>query len=230
MFLAVVNESTLIKPADVQKIVGACAAQLKLHVAPAWDMVPAPIIYYSDKKQIPAGADILTILDSSDQAGFLGYHRVTPDDQQYARVFASPIMNHGGEFLSGAMSVACVMSHEVCEWFVDPLVNLWADGPGGQFAVEICDPVDEVSYELQGVSVSNFVFKRFYDPNAPLTAQFDYMKKVKKPFTPTEGGQLQVLRNGKVEQIGGESAPAWKKAMRQFPAARSARRKSQHHA
>ena len=80
------------------------------------------------------------------------------------------------------------------------------------------------------MSVSNFVFKRFYDPRALPTAQLDYMKKVKKPFAPMPGGQVQVLKNGTIEQIGGASVPAWKQAMRKFPAARSARRRDQHHA
>ena len=89
MFLAVVNESTLMPEADLQKAVGACAAQLKLHVAPAWDMVPAPIIYYADKKQIPKGAEILTILDSG------------PTRRDSSATIASRLMtNHTREYSS----------------------------------------------------------------------------------------------------------------------------------
>jgi len=225
MFLAVINESKTMPEASVQPAVRACAAQLKLHVAPAWDMVPASIVYYADKRQIPAGADILTILDSADQAGLLGYHRVTPDGKPYSRVFVNPIMNHGGEFLTGSISVSAVMSHEVCEWFVDRFLNLWADGPKGAYAVEICDPVDEDFYTLDRVSVSNFVFKRFFDSLAPAGTQLDYMKKVHKPFTPTAGGQIQVRSSGKVDTIGGEAIPEWRQSMRGFEAARSVRRR-----
>lgn len=224
MLLAVVNESTSMKEREVQRAATACAAQLKLHMAPAWGLVPADVVYYADKKAIPDHAEILTVLDSADQAGFLGYHRVTPDDQPYSRVFVDPILNHGGELLTSALSVSAVMSHEACEWFIDPFVNLWADGPDGEYAVEVCDPVDEDCYELDGVSVSSFVFRRFYDPRAPATAQLDYLKRITRPFTPTPGGQVQVRKNGTISVIGGASVPAWKQATRAFPAARSTRR------
>jgi hypothetical protein len=229
MFLAVINESTQMPETAVQKAVAACAKQLKIHVAPAWDMVPAPVIYYASKAQVPQDADMATILDDSDQAGFLGYHRLTPDGKPYSRVFVSPVLNHGGELLKGALSVSAVLSHEVCEWFVDAYLNLWADGPEGSYAVEICDPVDELCYQIGGVSVSDFVFRRFFDPAAPPGARFDHMEKVTKPFTPTPGGQIQVRKNGTVTVTGGAGAPDWKKKNREFPAARSARRAAKHH-
>jgi len=226
MFLAVVNESTLLDVADLKKAVGACAKQLKLHVAPTWDMVPPPVVFFNDKKQVPAGADILTVLDNSDQAGFLGYHRVTPEGMPYSRVFVSPILNHGGDPLTGALSVSTVLSHEICEWMVDHSLNLWADGPEGQYAIEICDPVEEDTYEIEGVSVSNFVTRRFFEGLAPSTSQFDHMNKVKKPFMVSPGGQMQVRQNGKVQSIYGAFFPDWKKLMKDFPAARSFRRRA----
>src|SRR2546427_7439946 len=165
------NESTMITAADLEKAVSACATQVKLHVAPVWDMVPASIITYEDRRQVTATTDILTILDDSDQAGFLGYHRVTPDGSPYARVFVNPILTHGGELLTTSLSVSTVMSHEICEWFVNQFLSLWAEGPGGQYPLEICDPVAEDTYEIDGVSVSNFVYQRFFDVRAPSTCQ-----------------------------------------------------------
>lgn len=224
MYLAVLNESKLFSAAHTQAAVSACASQIKLHVAPVWDMTPASIIYHRRKKEVPPGADILVILDDSDQAGALGYHRETPDGKPYGRVFVRPVLNHGGEPLSGNLSVSSVFSHEVCEWFVDRFLNLWADGPKGAYAVEICDPVENDSYEISGVSVSNFVTKRFYDSRAPAGTRFDYLKKLKKPFTCTEGGYLQVRKAGVIKQIFGARYPEWKMAGKRFPAARSKRR------
>ena len=224
MFLAVINESTQMPETAVQRAVACCAKQLKIHVAPAWNMVPAPVIYYASKTQAPQNADILTILDDTDQAGFLGYHRLTPDGKPYSRVFVNPVLNHGGELLKSEMSVSAVLSHEVCEWFADAYVNLWADGPEGSYAMEICDPVDELSYQVDGVSVSDFVFPRFFDPVAAPGTRFDHMEKVSRPFTPLSGGQLQVRKDGTVTVVGGAGVPDWKKQMREFPAARTARR------
>jgi hypothetical protein len=225
MFLAVINESTILQVADLQKAVAACASQIKLHVAPIWDMVPASIVYYSDKKDVPPGADLLVALDQSDQAGAMGYHRETPDGLPYGRVFVQPILNHGGEPLQGSLSVSADLSHEVCEWFVDRFLNLWADGPDGQYSVEICDAVENDSYEIDGVSVSNFVTKRYFDRYSPPGTKFDYLNKLTKPFTMTAQGYVQVRKSdGTVHETWGERYPPWKKESKQFAAARSYKR------
>jgi hypothetical protein len=228
MYLAVFDESTLFSTPDIKATVSACATQIKLHVAPLWDMVPAPIVYHTDKNDIPLGADILAILDDADQAGALGYHSETPDGKPYARAFVRPITNHGGEMLIGNGSVSSVVSHEVCEWFVDRFLNLWADGPDGEYAVEICDPVENDTYEIEGVSVSNFVTKRFYDPRAPAGTQLDYLNKLTKPFTTTDGGFMQVRKAGVMQRVFGAYYPEWKRHEKQFAAARSKRRTGRH--
>jgi len=225
MFLAVLNQSTQITAEDVQTAVRTCASQMKLHVAPYWDMVPPSIVYYADEKLIPPGADILILFDSSDQAGALGYHRVTPEGLPYGRAFVSPVLNHGGTPLTGTMSVSAVVSHEVCEWFVDRFLNLWVDGPDGEYPVEICDPVENDAYEINGVSVSNFVTKRYFDTRAPAGTQLDYMGKLTAPFTITPGGYLQVRKAGVVKSMFGARYPEWKKGGKEFPAARSYRRR-----
>ena len=226
MFLAVVNKSTQLTKGDTQKAVDACASQVKLHVAPIWDMLPAPIVFYASEGDVPAGADLLVILDDSDQAGMLGYHRETPQGTPYSRVFVRPVLKNGGKVTTGSGSVSATVSHEVCEWLADRFLNLWAEGPKGQTPIEICDPVERDSYEIHGVSVSNFVTKRFFDQNAPAGTQFDYMKSLTEPFTCTPGGLMQVRKLGKVRTVYGKEYPAWRKASKRFPAARTARRLS----
>jgi hypothetical protein len=225
MFLAVVNESNLVKIADVRSAVTACASQIKLHLAPIWDMVPGSIVYYADKKLIPRDADLLVILNDPDQAGALGYHRETPDGKPYGRVFVRPVLDHGGTALTGSMSVSSSLSHEVCEWFVDRFLNLWADGPKGEYPLEVCDPVEDDSYTINGVSVSNFVTKRYFDHLAPARTQFDYLNKLSKPFTTTPGGYLQVRKSSVVRQVFGNRYATWKKKLKDFPAARSHKRR-----
>jgi len=198
MFLALLNKATLIEKVDVQAAVRACASQNKMHVAPFWDMTPAAIVYYDDERQVPPGADILTLLDESDHSGAFGYHRVTPEGLPYGRAFVKPILNHDGTALKGSVSLSSVLSHEVCEWFTNRFLNLWVDGPEGQSPVEICDPVGNDSYEIDGVSVSNFVTKRYFDRRAPAGTQLDYMNKLTRPFMISPGGYLQVRKNGVV--------------------------------
>jgi len=228
LFLAVINLATRFNDSDCQQAVGACAGQLRRHVAPFWDMVPASVVFYADPHHVPAGADLLAILDDADQADVLGYHDETPDGKAYGRVFVAPVLDNGGTSLTGSLSVSAVLSHEVCEWFGDRFVNLWADnGSGEEYAVELCDPVEQDSYDLAGVAVSNFVTKRYFDHLAPTGVQVDYLGNLTHPFSMTPGGYVLVRKAGKVHQIFGEKYPQWKKPLKEFPAARTARRQKE---
>lgn len=224
MFLAVVNKSQLVTQANVSRAVDACASQLKLHVAPAWNMVPASVVLYADETKAPQGSDLLIILDDATQAGALGFHQVTPQGLPYARAFAKPVLDAGGTALQGSMSVSAVMSHEVCEWFADPLLSFWADGPDGEYPLEICDPVQNDAYNMEGVSVSNFVWRPFFDQYAAPGTKLDQMGTVQKPFTTSMGGYLQVRKAGSVQTILGARFPDWLQETKDFPAARSFRR------
>jgi len=203
MFLAVTSESKVIAGKDMERAVNACTTQIKQHVAPTWDRIPAHIILCEDKKEIPAVADVLTVLDDSDQSGYAGYHRVAPEGKAYSRVFVKPILIHGGELLTTSLSVSSVMSHEICEWFVNRSLDLWVDGPQGEYALEICDPVSEDAYEIDGVSVSNFVYRLFFDGRAPAACQFDHLRRVRGPFTPSAGGYMHLRKIGEMQMIRG---------------------------
>jgi hypothetical protein len=163
---------------------------------------------YDDKKQIPAAADILTVRDDSDERGRVGYHRVEPNGRACLRAFVKPILNHGGELLTTSLSVSSVMSHEICEWLVNRSLNLWVDGPEGQYSLEICDPVADDVYEIDGVSVSNFVYRPFFDVRASSTCQFDHMRRLRAPFTAGSGGYMHIRSNGELQMIRGLSAGA----------------------
>ena len=228
MFLAVIDQSTRFRDDLAQRAVVACASQLRLHVAPAWDMVPASVVWYPFEDAAPEGADLLVILDDADQAKTLGYHDVTPKGTAYARVFAGPVYDAGGTGLRGSLSVSATLSHEVCEWFGDRFVNLWADnGQGTKYAVELCDPVQEDAYELDGVAVSNFVTKRYFDYLAPPNTRFDHMGKLTEPFSMSPGGCVMIQRSGNVRHHWGRRFPDWQKRVKKHPAARTAKRMGQ---
>lgn len=73
------------------------------------------------------------------------------------------------------------LSHEVIETIVDPNATTYL---GGQLA-EVCDPVNSNTYSeiispTVGVSVSDYVFPRWY--NAKATGWMDEMHTVTEPF------------------------------------------------
>lgn len=226
MLLAVVNLATSVTNKQLAPMVRACAHQLRFHVGPAWEAVPAPVVLFNAMGEVPEGADILGVMDDAEQAGQLGYHRETPEGLPYARVFVAPILAHGGSLTKGSVSLSVSMSHEVCEWFIDPDLSLWADGPTGMYPVEVCDPVENDAYEIDGVAVSNFVTRSFFNKNAPSSTQFDYSGKLSAPFTCSQGGYMQVRRGGHLDFISGERRETWVSESKDFPAARSARRRS----
>jgi hypothetical protein len=175
-------------------------------------------------------------MDDSTQAGALGYHS-EDNDLIDAFIFAKPVLDNKGVVLHDPtnnqnVSVASVLSHEVCEMFGDPFANFWADGPalaqGSSYALELCDAVEGDSYDIKLtcgdlVSVSNFILPQWF--NAQGTAKdapFDYLGKLSKPFTMTPGGYM-IVRNGPgtEQQIFGAHMPDWKVSQKKSVFARN---------
>ncbi|MCC3773273.1 hypothetical protein [Streptomyces sp. UNOB3_S3] len=108
-------------------------------------------------------SSLLHILDHPDQADALGWHTESEGDVIFGRVFAAPVLDNGGQVLNGPLTVSSVLSHEVLETLCDSHVNLWAsNGNGESVALEVADPVESDSYEVNvsgtgPVTVSNFV-------------------------------------------------------------------------
>jgi hypothetical protein len=206
----------------------ACATQLKYHAAPAWGKTPIPVVYATTEATAPPGSWVIGIFDDSDQAGALGWHTVE-GDVVYGRVFARPVLTHGGDALTKKLSVASVLSHEVLETFVDPFCNDYADVDGHRaIAKEVGDPVEADSYPITvggiKVTVSNFVTQRWFDPQAT-TGPFDYLGSLTAPFTMTKGGYLIVLQEGRVSQVFGDRHEEWRtRELKQSPLSRTARR------
>ncbi len=228
MQIAIINESTLVNTVDMKKMVGAIQKQMTWHVAPAWNEKAPSIKFYTDKTKIPATSWVVNMLDNSTEAGALGYHS---EDSGLidAFIFAKPVLDNGGVVLHDPknnqnVSVASVLSHEVCEMFGDPVANFWADGPaitqGNEYALELCDPVENDSYDIaltdgSLVSVSNFILPAWFDPQAKLNSEpFDYLKKLSKPFSMTKGGYMIVRKAGREAQVFGEHMPAWRQEIK----------------
>lgn len=229
MLIGIVNESTLAEDHDVHLMTRAVAHQMRYDVSPAWDKHPPAVIYYSDVSHVPPGAYVIGVFDNDDQAGVLGWHTESSDGSVFGRVFVKPTLDAGGDMLHGELSVASVLSHEVAEAFVDPNVQMWAaDFNGKLYALEVCDPVESDYYMVrvgdQQVSVSNFVFPAWFDPQAPPTARLDYVGTTSKPFTMAPGGYVIYSSQGQEQAVFGENYPEWKRQTKETALARSARR------
>lgn len=228
--ITVVNKSTAVTDRDVKAMVRAVATQVRLHAAPAWHRSPVPVVWASTEADAQPGSWVIAVLDDADQADALGWHTEEQGELIYGRVFAQPVLDAGGDALTRPLSVASVLSHEALEVLVDPSCNLWADtGTGSAVAVEICDPVESASYPVAvrgagQVTVSDFVTPAWFDPQARTGDQFDHLRRCTMPFQLGIGGYAVVMAEGQVSAVYGEHYPAWRKATKQTPLARSARR------
>lgn len=223
--LAVLNLSTRVSTDDVRKACQAVTKQLREHVSTVWGVCPASLTTYDQPEGVPASADVLVVLNDGGQAGQLGYHSETPAGARYARVFAGPVLENKGTALNGSVSVSVVISHEACEWLLDPYATFWADGPDGvSYPLEICDPVQDRAYEIDGVSVSDFVSPSYFDGAAKAPRSFDHLGALSGPFTSTSGGWLIKRKHDSAVVSYGADVEGWRKDSATFPSARTARR------
>lgn len=242
MIIGIQNLSTLVTSEDVYLMAMLVDKQLREHVAPAWSLAPPTVIYLAKPAEFPCDA-IIGVLDDADQAGDLGWHTEGPDADVYGRVFASPVLQNGGNALTNELSVCSVLSHECIEVLGDAACNRWVQrADGGWVAVELADPVEGDSYEITisgpadlgtatvsaSGTVSDFVLPAWFNPDED-AGPTDYMKLVTAPFQVRDTGYVIEMAAGAttVTEQWGAHYPEWRKATKASPAARTARRDAQ---
>ncbi|HEX5444063.1 MAG TPA: hypothetical protein VFW87_09555 [Pirellulales bacterium] len=149
-----------------------------------------------------AGCWSLMVLDDADQAGALGYHDTDQAGNPVLKVFAR-------DALSAGEIVSVDLSHELLETLVDPFCNLCAqDASGRVWAYEVCDAVEQQTYDIGGVTVSNFVLAEFFmarPAGAPPVA-LDFLGRLTRPFEIASGGYLSFSHAGRWHQQFGGAA------------------------
>ena len=75
----------------------AVALQVKRDLCPAWGIQLLFVVYLGSEKDAQSGMQVIAVLDSSDQAGALGWHTEDQGELVYGRVFAQPVLENGGD-------------------------------------------------------------------------------------------------------------------------------------
>lgn len=222
MLIAIRNLSTVaaINWQWLRVVAGALERQANEQFCPAWELVPGlvvPIPDGTDIKSVPASG-VITIYDDADQQGVLGDHELVRG-MATGRVFAKTILDAGGSLDDGAWSVSAVLSHEHLEILGDPYANWWSDHPSGDaVALEVCDPVEDESYEIGDISVSNWVTSRWFREGP---GPYDWMGTRLHPYDVSRGGYLIMRETG--PQFA-EDMPSVRRRMKQAPGSRTRRR------
>jgi hypothetical protein len=203
----------------LSRIAGAIQSQISDHYSAFWGNEGVTIATGPLPSGPLEGVIPVYIRAASDVAGAAGYH---DDDGIY--VFRDGLP----ELTSGAFSLSVVVSHEILETLTDPGANRWADrGDGVEVAVEACDAVEGFCYEMDGISVSDFLLPSFFDPAGQ--APYSYLLRPTAPFqTAPDGGQnyqitRQVNENG-VKQVFASAVRGARIHAKQHPKSRTSRR------
>jgi hypothetical protein len=192
------NKATVPLGVDLDALIAAMQVYIDEHVAPVWG-TPAKLIKTTGFQK---GAWAMVFLDDADQPDALAYHDLTPDGLPEAKVFVKTT-------LADHELVSVSASHELVEMLVDPAINLMTTGPDPKviYAYESADPVEALSFDVEGILMSDFVYPAYFeDFHKPGSVKFDHQEKVNKPFEILSGGYQIIFKNGKWSQVFGSEA------------------------
>src|SRR5438477_2215650 len=197
--IACFSKATVDPGVDFDRLIAALQKFADQYFVPVWG-TPARLL---KTRGFRKGAWALAFLDRADVANALGYHDLTPDGLPLSKVFVKTTLQVG-------QKVSVTACHELAEMLVDPAINLASTGPGNVFyAYETADAVEEEEFTIDGIPMSDFVYPAWFEGfRKPGSAQFDYAKKVRRPFQILAGGYMSVFKNGKWTEIFGSRAKA----------------------
>jgi hypothetical protein len=218
--IACFNQATTPLGIDLDSLISAMQAYVDQHVAPVWG-TPAKLFKSAN---FVKGCWAIVFLEDADQPGALAYHDLTPEGLPLSKVFVRTTIKNGD-------LVSVSASHELVEMLVDPAINMMTTGPDASvvYAYESADPVEEQSFKVNGVPMSDFVYPAYFEVfHKPGSVTFDRMKQVKRPFEILKGGYQIVLKNGKSSQIYGSAAKKKRFALEDRRGHRSEERGARH--
>lgn len=195
--VSVVNRSNAISDRDLHRAVRAINRQISEDFEPYWAFggrlrLEGPAGRHADLKSLKElrGDAILYILDSTRSNDAIGYHDRNLNGIPYGFVFLDLCKQLGDEW-------SATLSHEALELLADPLCNLLVKGPHPQIAgrrvyhyFEMCDAVQAQSYEIDGVSVSNFVLPEYFSEGGQAGARNDFCGSNLASFGVNPGGYI----------------------------------------
>jgi hypothetical protein len=195
--IACMNKATVDLGVPFDKLTATLQKCFDEHFLPVWGY---PVTLYNTTTPKPSDWQ-LVYFDNADTANALGYHDLTKDGQPVAKIFVKTT-------LAANEVVSVTAGHELFEMTIDPLANLWAEAEDGtEYAYEMSDPVEEDTFLVDGVEMSNFVHPSWFEPfKHPPGTKFDHLGLLKAPFTMTKGGYMIIKKAGKVSQVYGSKA------------------------
>jgi len=173
--IAVRNESRL-DDSDVVNAVQVVDRQMRYDFSPAWGRNA-----FVEFDQEPEGRDwVINIVDQPTIRGAAGWHSI----DRNGRVISEVAVNSG-------LPWTVVLSHEVLESAANESVSKFVLNRRDLhlYALEVCDPVQRVTYRKDGVEISDFVKPEWFAADASVTDTAHITKRL-RPFALARGGYI----------------------------------------
>ena len=193
--VACINNATTDLGVPLGKLTAALQKCYDQYFLPVWGY---PLKLYNTTEAKPSDWQFI-YFDTADQAGALGYHDLTKDGQPVSKIFVKTTL---ADNINWSASLRAMNFFEMA---IDPIANLWAEAADGtEYAYEMCDAVENDTFPVDGIQMSNFLHPSWFEPfKHPPGTKFDHLGLLQEPFSMTKGGYVIVKRNGKVtEQFG----------------------------
>jgi hypothetical protein len=191
--IACFNKAKTALGVDLDKLISAMQTYVDNFIVPVWG-TPAKLVR---SEGFIKDAWAIVFLDDADEPNALAYHDLTPDGMPQSKVFVKTTLANGD-------LVSVSASHELVEMLVDPAINLMTTGPEGKlvYAYESADPVEELSFKVNDIPMSNFVYPSYFETfHKPNSVRFDAMDAITQPFQILKGGYQITFQDGKWNQI-----------------------------
>jgi len=195
--IACINKATVDLGVPFDRLTAALQKCFDQHFLPIWGY---PVTLYITKVPKPTDWQFV-YFDNADTANALGYHDLTKNGQPVAKIFVKTT-------LADKQLVSVTACHELFEMVIDPIANLWAEAADGtEYAYEMCDAVEEDTFVVDGIAMSNFVYPTWFEPFKHVSGtKFDHLGLLTKPFSMTKGGYVIIKKKGNVTQQFGSAA------------------------
>jgi hypothetical protein len=225
MDLTIANISTQVSSTQLDAAIAAISSQVTNDFQPEWG-AGANLRGISASLQnggtLQGNTDAIIYLGDSSQdpttgiEGALGYHFRTHAGVPYGFVYLDICAMYDEEW-------SCTLSHEVLELLADPTAALTVAGPAPQTAaapppagapgssvyydLEVCDPTQGDTYTIAGITVSNFVGRKYFDLTGG-NGQTNHLNLPLVPFGVRPGGYYQYEDGNGAHQIQGQKVTA----------------------
>jgi hypothetical protein len=154
-------------------------------------------------QKVPADS-AMYLVDEASLPGALGFHDLNTRDV--------PV---GFVFVLDPADWTVTLSHEVLELILDPTVNIFVPGPDPRnpnnivlHTYEACDAVERISYEIDGIAVSDFLTPNYFTIGDAPGTRNDFLGVGVPSFGATRNSHIAFfdLSTGTFEVVFGQQA------------------------